>query len=396
MNCAKCQAANPEFKRFCGDCGASLEPRPKEDSVVVPPSERGRVDDTRANRELDELKLTEAVAKRLVEWAKLFAFFAAVPFAIVLFGLGLLGVKTYADFSAKVDGAAQEVEKKLRKAQDDTASTSADAAKLRDQLESLRATLAAAELLSKDVANLASRVHRLEERLTFTQASQISEPLKKALGDTYLHFQDYVEQVGYKPTTETIPIEVVTPKEPALAYYDPAANKIIIDPRYAGDTDILLHEYLHHVLDFGRGNPDGGEPVWAFYDVEYGLNAYYICSFKDLPTYAEKTAKQFPNVLSRVTDLSELHTFAELPPNSPMVDKGEAVWGGAFWELRGRLGREVVDALLFRVWSSLKPTAYAPQGQAFARALLEDGAVKGNATNEAVVRDIWRKRGMKL
>ena len=97
MNCNNCKAANPEGKKYCGDCGAALDlsavAKDADESAV---QQQIRVQ--AKDQKLVEVELIEAVVNRLSNWAKLFGFFVGIPVALFLALLGLLGYKTYSDF----------------------------------------------------------------------------------------------------------------------------------------------------------------------------------------------------------------------------------------------------------------------------------------------------------
>jgi hypothetical protein len=82
-------------------------------------------------------------------------------------------------------------------------------------------------------------------------------------------------------------------------------------------------------------------------------------------------------------------SFNEISPNivSAMND-GTDVWGGAFWELRQALGREVVDKLLFDAWFKLHAEdVLHDRGASFVKLLL--AADKPHASR---IQEIFNRR----
>src|SRR5689334_20854541 len=109
IECARCNAPNPLEKKFCGDCGAHLDPTFGAIKEIVGSTLREQVEGIITERYKDqkvvELETTQAIASRLSEWAKLFGFFVGIPIAVLILILAILGIRTYTDFSNQVDKA---------------------------------------------------------------------------------------------------------------------------------------------------------------------------------------------------------------------------------------------------------------------------------------------------
>jgi hypothetical protein len=160
--CPQCKAENPQNKNFCSDCGSLLTPR-------LAPFVRTQVEEyVRQNlkeRNVVEIETSEAVAGRVLKWAKLYY---AVPVAILLAILALFGVSDYSDFHKTVRRATDELEPKLsqaiteadaatNKAQEAQARSSAPIKAIDAATSKMNAQLALAEQLSTKVTQLEDR-----------------------------------------------------------------------------------------------------------------------------------------------------------------------------------------------------------------------------------------------
>lgn len=182
----------------------------------------------------------------------------------------------------------------------------------------------------------------------------------QALFDKYF---DYLDRIAFSPTKQRVSVKVVKDisagsfprvfKDSSAgsfpnAYY--ANNTIFIDHRLADDPSVPLREYNHHLL-----NASAGSKAWSghYAALEFGLADYFSCSFLNNPRLGEKAANFFKE-LGRpyIRNLDNDRQFTELAkttsPEYPYL--GAEIWGGAFWEMRERLSRNVADGLLASVW----------------------------------------------
>jgi hypothetical protein len=69
---------------------------------------------------------------------------------------------------------------------------------------------------------------------------------------------------------------------------------------------------------------------------------------------------------------------------------GAEIWGGAFWAIRAKLGREAADAIIAAAWLAMTwPPEESGRAPAFVEALLSAARAKGSAqrdTTRAVLR----------
>src|SRR5947207_7219653 len=106
MICPLCKSQNPEGKKFCGECGSSLSDN-LIDAAVQREIERA-VRERLKDQKVVEIEASQAVISRLSDWAKLFGICIAVPLALLGVVLSVMGIRTYSDFSSRVNQAREE------------------------------------------------------------------------------------------------------------------------------------------------------------------------------------------------------------------------------------------------------------------------------------------------
>ena len=130
MECIRCGASNPDGRKYCSECGASLDPRAGPFRELVESLSREQVaaavQEQFKNQKVVENELTEAVIQRLSDWAK---FYVGIPLGILLVALSFFGYEKLSDLNKLVEKAKQDVEPKLKdvKTQADNLKTHADA-----------------------------------------------------------------------------------------------------------------------------------------------------------------------------------------------------------------------------------------------------------------------------
>jgi len=121
MQCLKCNAQNPEDKKFCGDCGAQLKSSAPLSESDLRAHIRTVIREELADQRVVEVEITEKVLGKLSDWAKLLSYFAGIPLAAALLLFGFLGVKKYADLSALASAAESKIAPVIAKAQANSA-----------------------------------------------------------------------------------------------------------------------------------------------------------------------------------------------------------------------------------------------------------------------------------
>jgi hypothetical protein len=96
MNCHVCAEPNSKTALYCENCGEPL-------TVAAASVRRER---ERREKQTRENELTEAVATRLMKWAKIFLFVTAIPVALLLI---VIGKATFSDIPKSVEAAKAEI-----------------------------------------------------------------------------------------------------------------------------------------------------------------------------------------------------------------------------------------------------------------------------------------------
>jgi hypothetical protein len=388
IECTRCKAQNPDGKRFCGDCGGPLDPALVAMRELMGTTLREQVHEVvkehYKDQKIVELETTQAIASRLLDWAKLLGFFVGIPIAILFLILGALGIKTYSDFSGQVDKAQKDITAHLTDAQTRAAKLKADGEALSTDYEKLRAQFADTKALAEQLETLSKKVDVIGEKLGFTPSSKISAEARSRLETAFPKFQQYLRGLGYRGSADTISVDIREKMETgALAYYDPDKRMMVIDSKHADDPVILYREYAHRVL-YSLGTPSDPDSTFGFYyAIESGLAWYLPCSFVNSPKPTTAVA----------WDLTKKRSFGELRPEiGSAMNNGTEIWGSAFWEMRVALGQDVVDKSLFDAWFKLRPEeARSDQGVSFVRKLMDI-----DRTHQAQIRAIFTRRGLAL
>jgi hypothetical protein len=98
MDCSACHAKNPDDKKYCGDCGTPLSLVQNIPATALDERIRALLKERLADQKLIEVELTQSVLERITAWGKLLAYFAAVPLALFVVTLTVLGINKYEDF----------------------------------------------------------------------------------------------------------------------------------------------------------------------------------------------------------------------------------------------------------------------------------------------------------
>src|SRR5262249_48297927 len=144
----------------------------------------------------------------------------------------------------------------------------------------------------------------------------------------------------------------IDPKLKDNAYYEP--GRIVIAEVLAGDPDVVLREYTHHVLKDAK---DQAVPWTA---IQSGLSDYLPCSFNNNPLFGAKSAPVFNRIFKRqlfakgyVRNMVNALRLDTLRQGISEQEIGEG-WSGVFWELRTLIGWEQADPLLVDAWKVAK------------------------------------------
>jgi hypothetical protein len=148
--CPKCGGDAIPGKDFCPNCGALLALATSGASIDSYIRDRiaEQLDGSYKDKRLVELETAEAVATRLVGWAKVFAFAVGIPVAVFLFILGLMGYNSIQDArkltseaSEKIRPVVDDALKKAREAQTLSTDNLTRVTQLRESLKTTEATV---------------------------------------------------------------------------------------------------------------------------------------------------------------------------------------------------------------------------------------------------------------
>lgn len=250
--CYKCKSSNPSDKKFCGDCGASLDPTVGAINAYLDANLPERLDQAIRVRfrdqQVTEVALAANVAEKVTNWAKLFVILIGVPLTITGTYLTYLGINyqdSLKEAKTEIDQAIKsnrhdvdELNKRLEKSRTGASDIEQQEAILREKLNESSALL-------KQVPSLVQKVDNLEGQIQGLGANLVPQALKegKALGVDSAHF-DQVEWGDLKS------VGLVS-----FAYIRATQGKAFVDPKFnenwrqAKSVGILRGAY--HVLTGG-------------------------------------------------------------------------------------------------------------------------------------------------
>jgi len=435
MDCLNCKTTNPEGQKYCGNCGASLisnigPPAEFLEPVIQEQLEIALKEQLR-DQKLVELETVENITLRLQQWAKLFVFFMAIPITLFLIILALMGISTYSDFSKRVSDVedrinervsefeqqaiqdiivanqsitrslelAQSLEQRVAIAQQTVSQTVQLA-----QLEVEQVSMDAQQSISTSVQQAQENVTNLEQRLdeveaqviNFESSTALTPGLEKEIKDDIYSYQDYWQSLGI-PLDEEVNI-FIEDSGFVNAYYDHRENLMVIHSSIVSDTDVILREYTHHILFNAAHDDIKFSPLSLA--LESGLADYFLGSFSNDPLIAEEYAQLLveQGILDKpyIRNLENDREFSEVSYPLSFGDEqnvGE-IWGGAFWELRERIGEATADNLLFSAWRALESSDNTDElPENFISRLLEiDESLEG--ANADQIREVFEGRGL--
>ncbi len=186
MNCPRCNTPSPEGKNYCADCGTPLNPSLVYVEAFVKSQIKESLDARFKDQSLVEIETSQAVVERIFGWSKLFAYFIAIPVAVLLVGFSVAGITKYEDFKALVRGAEEQIKPRLEqaKASAETAGQQADEAqrKAEDAKKTVELELKSASGVADKVQALSAEFSRLENQ-TSLQMKSASERADKQLAE---------------------------------------------------------------------------------------------------------------------------------------------------------------------------------------------------------------------
>ena len=225
---------------------------------------------------------------------------------------------------------------------------------------------------------------------------------KKAFTEAMVYFhidrvQRYIQDLGFANVLNR-PIAVnVVGQSDDNSHYSPVTKDLFFGTGGVNDSEdaeIILHEYGHAIQDaqvpgFGRSSEGGA--------MGEGFGDYLAGSFfaEHKPARLRPCVGTWDGVSYSHDDppcLRRLDSKKNYPKDvtGEVHDDGE-IWSACLWEIRTALGARAADKLVIASHSLLSPTALFADG---ANALITADAQLNAGKNEAVIRDVFVRRGI--
>jgi hypothetical protein len=240
------------------------------------------------------------------------------------------------------------------------------------------------------------QLQNISQRLSFGPSSGLSVNVQEKLTASAAKFLKYFEGLGYHPKTEIIYFST-NPESHMASSYD-KSQTINVDARWADDESLLYHEYSHLILYSSLPfNALSGPTRWKFsqFPIEFGLANYFTASARDWPLIGELAAQVSKTGIPSLSNLANGEKVTTLKPSDfTFATKLQDGWGGAFWDIRNRLGQAAADQLIYDAWRQMTDTDDAFVAQSFIRNLLNQARTAGGVEAEAAVRGILHDRGI--
>jgi len=179
-------------------------------------------------------------------------------------------------------------------------------------------------------------------------------------------YAQYLNSLGFTETAKQISVKI--DEEIGInAFYSPDEKSLTISPQIVNDKHVPLYTYTQHTLD--KGDKDLNES-YGYLQINTALADYFASSYLDNPLVGQEIAKLLTPGNAALRNLDNQATFAQIRTcevSEPL--KAGEIWGGAFWEIRSKLGKATADRLLSAAWRSTPPT----EGQrGFAQAFVDN------------------------
>jgi hypothetical protein len=180
-------------------------------------------------------------------------------------------------------------------------------------------------------------VFQRDARLTETAEQQMRSSL-----DAYVQ---YLTAIGFPPSTEDMKVASINMWN---AYFSPDENTLFIGSDLWNDPDVIRSEYTKSSL-FKLRRLEPLHPIYIA--ILESLGEYFSCSFKGWPIVGERASLVIHGLDRRyLRTLSGPSTYDEFVQTEEPHDRGE-LWGRRCWSIRGAIGKEETDRLLFAAWN---------------------------------------------
>jgi Spy/CpxP family protein refolding chaperone len=394
---------------------------------------RSVLDEKYKDQKVVELETSEAIATKLLDWAKTFGIIVGVPLTILGALLGFFGIKSVSDIRTLADSGRKDIsssvasskeeistlvvtgkegiEKTFQDAQEkaEAIRTRGDALvleyqKLEGQLAEVAALAQQVPALAGNLKELTSKVNLIEEKITI-ESSTIPTAQTDKLKVAFENFQNYFQKIGFNAPKGEVKIKL-DDKLQLNSFYEVPTNTVIVSSSLVDDFEFSLHQYVHHVLSAVNKRYLSAHSRYAE-SIGEGLADYFTCSFTGDPLVGEKSIHKFqkafgkdrfPNDFMRnlKNDRSFKEAYSSDPKTSEVHSVGE-IWGGAFWEIRELLGQDLADKLLFATWKSLSPSDLSGLSEGkFVKRLLKQYEPLEDGNQRERLEEIFRRRDLEF
>jgi hypothetical protein len=404
-----------------------------------------------------EIETTQAIAERILAWAKSAAIVATIPLALLAAVLGILGFSKWTDFSEKINAASADFNKKIDAASADftkkfdAANTDFtkkfDAAnkdisekleaaqhrahdidelgtalnvqyeKLGQKLSSIPTIQANVSSLQDKFRDLSGKVDQLEQ-VTFEHHGNLPSAIQEHLGEIQTEiskdisdYGSYLHSIGYTPLTKNLSVEIST-EDDDNAYFD--GEKLVIGSNLVRLPDVIYREYTNRMLK--EVNPSSWNiQDWKAVAIISGLGDYFPCSYVGNPKFGVEAAKLLYKIAPTAIPSGYLRNLANdrqfvsdsAPPAAPVGQPSKEphgageVWGGAFWDIRRILGCkdeakrcQKADRILLASVPSLKEGPDVVMP--FAASIIDNTRSAAGTQEAEEVRAAFARRGLKV
>lgn len=379
-------------------------PAPGNVAALVSEAVAARIKDSK----VIEVETAQAIAERLIGWAKTAAIFTGIPLGLLVVVLTVLGISNWTDFSKRIDEGKKDVATKIDDARQSISEVQTQAKAFQKEYADLKVQLGDVSGLKKDVSDLAAKVKQLE-RIQFDQSAALGPEVKKTVEELITNYRSYLQSLGYQPPATDLTV-MVDSKAGYNSYYD--GQKMVLHPALATMPDVVYREYTQRVLN--EANPAYWDArSWKVTAITSGLADYFPCSFlgetkmgakfvalapADAVTAEMKKRGYLRDMLNKRKFVADAASEADQESHAA----GE-VWSGVFWDIRTLLGcadRSATctdaDKILLINWKTIAMAPLETIDVRFARAII-DGVRQLSGPQQAdKVRAAFTRRGLAL
>ena len=409
MTCEQCRELNVEGSKYCAFCGCILDPALGVFRNFITGATRSEVKrivkDELKDAKVVETELATAAMTKLAEWTKLFAYFVGIPMTLLFAILAGAGIKNYYDV-VNIANDAKKSEKEIANNLVLSKKLTSDSlAEAQAQLDSLKKKSAE---LDVELANLqkkqeiqALNINELKsavKNVEFKESSTLTKGLKSKLDIALKAYVEYAAKVGFKGLADgrTYSIKIdETIKDNAYYVKD---EGIVISANLAGDPEYLISEFTWMLLN------QSNEKIYErFFDEEigehlagfgHGLKFYFPSSYDNNPVVGRAFGALTGRLLEKKKGLFDLSVFKPFEYEREPHALGE-LWGGAFWEIREKIGSAKADRLFFETWRRLKLPGTPTHAKFFVDAVIETNKDINANGNAKEITEAFTRRNLK-